>query len=132
MRSGRFRRESGVGTWLNAILKNKIAGYWRDPQTNPARRRGDVLPDDPLAALVVKASDPLLGLVVERALGDLGPEHRLVFVMNQFSGFTTQEIADRLGRRPGTIGRILAEAKEQFRRAFRREDSGRNPRLLEE
>jgi RNA polymerase sigma-70 factor (ECF subfamily) len=132
IRAGAFRGESGVGTWLFAILKNKIAGYWRDARRNPARAVHDPLSEDPLAELVARAVDPALRLDVQRALGRLPAVHRLIFVMNRFGGLTTDEIADRLGRPPGTVGRILADAKRQFREAFRREDSGRDPRLLEE
>jgi RNA polymerase sigma-70 factor, ECF subfamily len=133
IRNGAFRAESTVGTWLRGILKTKIADYWRRSQRNPLRMvaREDSYDEPATADLVAKNTDPTVQIGVRQALGRMPALHRLVLILNQFGGVTTAEIAVRLGRPQGTIGRILVEAKERFRRHLRDEDSPPNQRLLE-
>lgn len=136
MRREIFRGDSSLATWLTAILRGRVADYWRRMGRNPGcgipRTSGSC--DDPertLATLSADTSDLDVVLSVRQMLERLPSLHRTVLILNQFDRYTTVEIATRLGRRPGTVGRILAEAKDMFRRSARTvfEESGRQVRL---
>jgi RNA polymerase sigma-70 factor, ECF subfamily len=133
-----FRGESSLGTWLHRILSGKIADYWRakrrrpppltdgrDPGFRESRGGNDLvdrLPD--------RRQDAEQAAAVGQALSRLDPIHRLVLSLNHYGGYTAKEIAARLGRPPGTIDRILNEAKRQFRAHYLGEESAEAKRLL--
>jgi RNA polymerase sigma-70 factor (ECF subfamily) len=138
LRRDTFRGDSSLGTWLCAILRAKIADYWRH------RRRHAVIVDPPgsslhaedgreptaLAGLPGREPPKEMVLAVRNVLDRLKPTHRLVLLLNQYGGYTCDEIAKRIRRPVGTVGRILAEAKEQFRNLYRNEDPSRSQRLI--
>ena len=134
IRNGGFRGDSTLATWLNAILRAKIVDHWRASQRNPLRLTVENAPDRGSAADLAPAppidQDARIG--VHQVLETLPALHRLVLVLNQFGGLTTDEIGIRLKRPAGTAGRILWEAKEMFRRRLGGEDSVTSQRLLKE
>ena len=140
--AGAFRGDCTLGTWLHTILGGKIKDYWRAKARERARAEDAGAPEhgpDGLATSsrrVERIADNVQNqenaLVVQDAIARLDPLHRLVLSLNQFGGYTTAEIADRLHGRPGTVGRILAEAKQQLRDALRPEESSSPQRLTGE
>jgi RNA polymerase sigma-70 factor, ECF subfamily len=136
---GQFRGESSLGTWLQRILSGKIADYWRGKGRNPTlvpecAADGRAHQSSDTAQAIDRVSDRRqdheLVLAVRQALGRLDPIHRLVLSLSQYGGYTCKQIAKRLGRPPGTIDRILAEAKHRFRAHFVGEESTSSRRLL--
>ena len=55
IRSGRFRRDSSIITWLDGILKNKIKDFWRAQN----RRRSLFTSIEPASAGIHDSSDLL-------------------------------------------------------------------------
>jgi RNA polymerase sigma factor (sigma-70 family) len=119
IRCGRFRHESSVITWLDGILKNKIKDFWRAQD----RRRSIFISLEPVAAngrSVEKfvTHSPArwdanidVRAVLERMPGEL----RVILLLNETEGLTVDEISRKLKKRPGTVGRKLAEARRIFR-----------------
>ena len=117
IRAGRFRGESSVSTWLQAILRRKILDYWRVHFRRDAR----LVPIESLASLSpiesssICADDVDAALQVREVLAGLPNDLRSILLLNETEGWTIAEIAAMMKMRPGTIGRKLAEAKEMFR-----------------
>ena len=110
IRSGNFRRNSALITWLDGILKNKIKDFWR-AQT---RRRSIFTPlETKLAVLSSSRWDH--DIDVRSVLGKMPGELRIILLLNETEGLTVYEISRKLKKRPGTIGRKLAESKRIFR-----------------
>jgi len=127
IRDGRFRAESSVATWLQAILRHKIVDYWRahfrrdaalvsiesfSSVSQMAGTTGPLSPEDLDAALEVR-----------EVLAELPDDLLSILLLNETEGWTIAEIAATMKMRPGTVGRKLAEAKEMFRQKI----TGRRP-----
>lgn len=134
IRNGGFRGDSTLATWLNAILRAKMVDHWRTSRRNPLRLNVENPPDRVSAVDLAQAPpiDQDARISVHQVLETLPALHRLVLVLNQFGGLTTDEIGIRLKRPAGTVGRILWEAKDMFRRRLSGEDSRTSQRLLKE
>lgn len=119
IRSGRFRRDSSLITWLDGILKHKIGDLWR------AQTRQRTL----FVSVETEASDEEISeehgslpsrrwdadIDVRRVLDRMPEELRVILLLNEAEGLTLDEISRRLRRPQGTLGRKLAQAKRVFR-----------------
>jgi RNA polymerase sigma-70 factor (ECF subfamily) len=120
IQQGGYREAASLGTWLIGILNHKIADYWEHHQ----RERDRLVPIGSSAASTIQAdldrvsgsqAAPDNAIEVREILGTLPKEHRVVLLLNLTEGWTTEEIAALLKMRPGTVGRILWEAKRMLR-----------------
>jgi len=116
---GLFRGESSLGTWLRQILHGKVADYWRaQPQrlssTEALPSQGEESGEDLIERVPGPPSDPVLRIAVHEALDLMPPKYRRILLLNQRDGYTIREISKRLGWPEGTVGRVLAEAKQMF------------------
>jgi RNA polymerase sigma factor (sigma-70 family) len=119
LRRGLFRGDSSLGTWLERILAGKIADYWRRFSERPALECTLSSGDDsaaPSRQLVFAPEDQLVRAMVREGLSRMPARHRHVLLLNQRDGYTTKEIGLQLGLPDGTVGRVLAEAKQIFRK----------------
>lgn len=131
---GRFRRDASPVTWLTAILKNKVADWYR----NAKRKRTVQLVDEAdqhanpdLAAMdgvaqhieaIAAAQQPdgraerrqMMG-VLERCLSRLPRQTGRVFMMREWLGFETAEICQRLGITAENCRVILHRARAGLR-----------------
>jgi len=117
IRAGRFRGESSVSTWLQAILRHKILDYWRvhfrrDARLVPIESLASLSPIESFSSC---ADDVDAALQVREVLAGLPNDLRSILLLNETEGWTIAEIAAMMKMRPGTVGRKLAEAKEMFR-----------------
>lgn len=131
-----FRRDSSLGTWLEKIIRGKIIDYRRAPQNHLAQG-GFTVPDGSTETVggtevVVSAPMPdyVLSLTVREVLKQMHPKERIVLLLNRLWGLTIEEISARCGWPPGTVGRILAEAKREFRRILSSAEEIPKPRRL--
>lgn len=129
IRDGRFRGESSVATWLQAILRHKILDYWRVH----FRRDASLVSIESFASVSqiagpinapISSDDLDAALEVREVLAGLPNDLRTILLLNETEGWTIAEIATTMKMRPGTVGRKLAEAKELFRQRI----TGRIPR----
>lgn len=117
-----FRGKSTLGTWLRVILKGKIEDYKR------AQRKvvgpGNPFPDhfklDTNSELqtAVLPFDHEMSMTVLQILQKMPPKHRDLLILSKIAGFKIKEISQQLKWPAGTIGRIISEAKEMFRKFF--------------
>jgi len=123
MRRGLFRGESSFQTWIEKIIRGKIADYWRLHRNDQA-----LTPvEDPLGGYqdisliqsrAFQKTDYELRLAVRQALRAMPEQHAIVLLLNLREGYSTAEIGHRLDLPQGTVGRKLFEAKRLFRRFF--------------
>jgi RNA polymerase sigma factor (sigma-70 family) len=117
IRGGHFRRDSSIITWLDGILKNKIKDFWRAQN----RRRSIFIALEPIATspssrhVLRSPSHWDDDIDVRGVLERLPSELRIILLLNETEGLTVDEISRKLKKRPGTIGRKLADAKRIFR-----------------
>jgi len=128
------RREATLRTWATAILKNKVADWYRSPD----RRRivelttSDEGLEDTVEALYRpdgRYVDPVPGWqqpenreeqrqmmsVLERCLSDLPRQTGRVFMMREWLGFETSEICERMGLSAENCRTILHRARTALR-----------------
>src|ERR1051326_5778363 len=112
IRSGRFRRDSSLITWLDGILKFKIKNIWR----SKTRYRSVFIsfePDnenDERRIQEYAISSPARldeNIDVHGALNRIPSEYRLILLLNEVVGLTLAEISQWFQQPPGTIGRKL-------------------------
>lgn len=123
---GLFRGDSGLGTWLEAIVHGKVTDYMRSPgkgpipsQTSESNRDGGNCNLAVMEELALSIRPkPELVLAVRELLRRLPPHHRVILTLNKVGGYTIAEISRRLRWPSGTVGRVLAEAQERFRKSY--------------
>jgi RNA polymerase sigma-70 factor (ECF subfamily) len=114
---GEFRSGAALFTWVTRILINTCYDVGR----RRATRRGDTSMDaaDVPFELPVRASDHPLRLTLERAIQQLSPIYREVFLLCEVEGFTHREVAAVLAIPEGTSKARLFEARRQLRTTIR-------------
>jgi RNA polymerase sigma factor (sigma-70 family) len=118
IKRGLFRNESSLGTWLEVIVRGKIADYKRGlRRISPldAEREDDL---NNLTLLLCHRPVYEIQILVRQILAQMSPQRRMVLILNRMVGLTIEEISRRTEWPTGTVGRILAEAKQEFRRLF--------------
>lgn len=128
MRRGMFRGDSSFQTWVEKIIRGKIADYWRARGSHQALAPPDELIGDQrevtdshvalIQSLAMRKADQELRLLVREVLKSLPRQHALILILNAREGYSTVEISRKLDLPQGTVGRKLFEAKNLFRRFF--------------
>jgi RNA polymerase sigma-70 factor (ECF subfamily) len=103
---GRFDVRRSFEPWLHRIVSNRALDQAR------ARARRQEIPRLVAPSVSEAGSDPRLG----EALAALPPDRRVVVVLRHVAGYGTNEIADMLGIRRGTVGSRLRRGLDQLRR----------------
>lgn len=119
LRRGLFRGDSSLGTWLERILAGKVADYWRKLPDRHAQDSALMEGGEGAVSsqqLVFAPDDQVIRAMVNEGLSRMPARHRHVLLLNQRDGYTTKEIGRQLGMPEGTAGRVLAEAKQIFRK----------------
>lgn len=117
-----FTGQSAITTWLYEICFRVAAGYRRKAHF----RREELVPDwGELETLSSPAPSPERQLVasrrakqLERILDALPLEYRVVFVMFELEGLSSEEIAESVGAPIGTVYSRLHRARKRFARAL--------------
>jgi RNA polymerase sigma-70 factor, ECF subfamily len=111
-----FRAGAALYTWVTRILINACYDVGR----RRAVRRDDTAIDGEVPVEVpVPSSDHPLRLTLERAIQQLAPIYRDVFLLCEVEGFTHREVADVLAIPEGTSKARLFEARRQLRTTIR-------------
>jgi RNA polymerase sigma-70 factor (ECF subfamily) len=98
--------------WLYKVARNRAIDELR-------RRKRERVEADPVDNEVAdSASESERTIAVRRALLRLSPDDREVLYLAEVDGFTSREIGEMLGARPGTVRMRLLRAHERFRAAF--------------
>ncbi len=125
---GTFRGESAFSTWLHRLVVNVVLMHLRKKglqqvsldetdtsQEEPVKR--DYGDDD----LRLMASVDRIGL--ERAIADLPPGYRAVFVLHDIEGYEHNEIAQIMGCSVGNSKSQLHKARMKLREGLRRDQA---------
>jgi RNA polymerase sigma-70 factor (ECF subfamily) len=117
-RLGTFRGESAFFSWLYTLAANMTYSERR----SRLRRLARVRPTDDLTPYdrPQRAATPESAVDLERAIAELPPGARTVFVMHDVHGFKHEEIARRLGIATGTCKAQLHRARRLLREALGR------------
>jgi RNA polymerase sigma-70 factor, ECF subfamily len=119
-----FSGQSAITTWLFEICFKVAAGYRRKAYF----RREELVPDwSDMDTLSSPEPSPERRLVtarqakqLERLLDTLPLEYRVVFVMFEIEGLSSEQIAESLGAPLGTVYSRLHRARKRFARALAR------------
>lgn len=119
-----FTGQSALTTWLYEICFRVAAGYRRKAHF----RREQLLPDwSAMESLSSQAPSPERQLVtarqakqLERILDTMPLEYRVVFVMFEIEGMSSEQIAESVGAPLGTVYSRLYRARKRFARALTR------------
>ncbi len=110
----RFKGESQVFTWLCRIAGFKIADHFR------RTGKGTIPLNEDLAVAAPVEKDLETNLIIWQALLKLNREYRRVLEEKYFQGYSTREIAERLGKTEKAVDSILVRARQSFAREYRR------------
>ena len=119
-----FSGQCAITTWLFEICFRVAAGYRRKAHF----RREELVPDwSELETLSSQEPSPERRLVtarqakqLERILDSMPLEYRVVFVMFEIEGLSSEEIAESVGAPLGTVYSRLYRARKRFAQALTR------------
>jgi RNA polymerase sigma-70 factor, ECF subfamily len=119
-----FNGQCALTTWLYEICFRVAAGYRRKAHF----RREELVPDwsqlEPPTPAAVSPERQLetarRARLLERLLDDLPLEYRVVFVMYELEGMSSEEIAESVGAPLGTVYSRLYRARKRLSRALSR------------
>lgn len=143
------RGDASLVTWATAILKNKIADWYRSPNRKRMVQLAVVEGDgqdeaiDALYAADGAYSEPVpawqqpenhteqrqMMTVLERCVGCLPRQTAHIFMMREWLGFETAEICERAGVSAENCRTILHRARMALRVCMQREWVGKEARI---
>lgn len=114
-----FRGDAKRSTWLYAITSRVCLNRLASGETRIARARAR---EEALDALTSSEADPAMVLeqrelkaALERALGELPEERRIVVVLRDLEGLAYEEIAQALDLELGTVRSRLHRARMELK-----------------
>ncbi len=125
-----FRGEASLTTWLTRIVLNEALGRRRSQlRRAKALDQSGAVDLETYRSRVAAGSDIArspeaetarrqIGRLLERAVAELPPAFRLVFVMREIEGLSVEETAATLEIPSGTVKTRLLRAKERLRKAL--------------
>jgi RNA polymerase sigma-70 factor (ECF subfamily) len=109
---GQFTGRARFETWVYRLAINECLQFRRGKARTPRDMPADD-PVDPSASHTQRIQQQEL---MERALAQLTPELRAVFVLREMEGLSYREIAAALRVEQGTVGSRLNQARTQLRK----------------
>lgn len=109
----RFRRDSAFGSWLHRIAVNVVLGHQRAALRRSAWVREDG--GEALDTCAAPVERPDVALDLDRAIAELPPGARAVFVLYDIEGHQHEEIAALTGLAVGTCKAHLHRARRLLR-----------------
>jgi RNA polymerase sigma-70 factor (ECF subfamily) len=114
---GSFRGDSAFYSWLHPLATNLVFSDRR----SRGRRLARITATDDLSRFEgTRPEHPDAGLDLERAIADLPPGARKVFVLHDIEGYRHDEIAAMMGLATGTSKAQLHRARKLLREALER------------
>jgi RNA polymerase sigma-70 factor (ECF subfamily) len=124
-----FRGDASFYTWLRQIMVNTFLNHqrgetlrWKEMRSDPFDEAGMQISDGFSFALNERAEDveehfqqKMLVEKVFRALGELTPQQRLIFLLKHREGMTYDEISKALSCSTGTVKKALFRAVMKLR-----------------
>jgi len=120
---GSFRGDSAFTTWLHRMTVNQVLMYFRKRSTKSELTSGD----DETPDQIVKGTEnpnkmPIVDrIALEKAVQQLPPGYRTVFILHDVEGYEHEEIARMLGVAEGTSKSQLHKARLKLRNYIRQQ-----------
>ena len=115
---GSFRRQSSFSTWLHRLAVNLVLGNLRSTgRWESSLTAIDSLPEIGDGGASAK---PEIAVDLQRAISQLPPQARLVFVLHDIEGYKHREIAGLCDLAVGTSKAHLHRARKQLREVLQR------------
>ncbi len=115
---GSFRRQSSFRTWLHRLTVNLVLGDLRSTGRWESRLTAiDSLPERGDGGA---GAQPETTFDLERAISQLPPQARMVFVLHDIEGYKHREIASLCNLAVGTSKAHLHRARKQLREVLKR------------
>ena len=120
---GMFRGESAFTTWLHRMTVNQVLMYFRKKGVRVEQTAED---GEVPAQVVAGTEDPgrmpvVDRIALDRAIAQLPPGYRAVFVLHDIEGYEHDEIARMLGVAVGTSKSQLHKARMKLRSLIRQQ-----------
>jgi RNA polymerase sigma-70 factor (ECF subfamily) len=115
-RLDQFRGDAALGTWIRTIASTVVLNGLR--KVKRFRQREVELDEGLEGGATRRSAEPDLKDKLERAIEDLPPKYRMVFVMHDVEGYTHDEIGTALGMPVGTSKAQLFRARARLREAL--------------
>ena len=114
-----LRREADAGAWIWRVATNVALNGMRSDRRRQARVSAEGMAAD--AEALGRPADPATPLPVRRmdlsiAIARLPDRARAIYLLHDVEGFSTEEIAERLGIAAGTVRAQLHRARGIMRR----------------
>ena len=132
-RLGSWRGESALGSWIHRVTVNLVLSNvrtekrrqkWETAETDMDERQAqkDSRPERSEGSAVgaIRPASVLEGIDLERAIADLPPGARTVFVLHDVEGYQHDEIAKMTGTAEGTCRAQLHRARKLLIEALNR------------
>ena len=120
---GSFRGESAFTTWLHRLTVNQVLMYFRRKGARPEFTTAEG--ETPVQIVTGTANPDRMPVIdriaLERAITQLPPGYRTVFVLHDVEGHDHFEIADMLGVSEGTSKSQLHKARLKLRQILRQQ-----------
>jgi RNA polymerase sigma-70 factor (ECF subfamily) len=120
---GSFRGDSAFTTWLHRMTVNHVLMYFRKSST-----RSELLTNEGETPVQIvlgtenQAKMPIVDrIALEKAISELPPGYRSVFVLHDVEGYEHEEIGRMLGCSTGTSKSQLHKARLKLRDLIRRQ-----------
>jgi RNA polymerase sigma-70 factor, ECF subfamily len=112
----RFRGKSSFNTWLYRVTVNEALQHLRRKR----RRRFAILNWDPQEHATDHCRQSEVRELLDRALAEIDPELRSIFVLREVEELSYEEIGPALQIPPGTVASRLSRARHQLQERLRR------------
>ena len=112
---GSFKGDAAVGTWLYRLALNHCLDFVRSRQAKMAKATGTIDDEDRAPAIAARRESPVERIDLERAVQQLPPGCREVFVLHDIEGYEHREIAGMLGIAEGTSKSQVFKARMKLR-----------------
>jgi RNA polymerase sigma-70 factor, ECF subfamily len=113
---GSFRGESTMTTWLHRVTINNVLMYFRKNARRPERTTEDgESPEPAFKGTKTPGQAPILDrLALERAIAQLSPGYRAVFILHEVEGYEHADIARICGISIGTSKSQLHKGRKRL------------------
>jgi RNA polymerase sigma-70 factor, ECF subfamily len=111
-----FNGDSSLSTWLYRVTVNEALQHLRKKR----RRRWTALDWDPEERTADRSRQKETRELLERALAEIEPELRSLFVLREVEGLSYEAIAAALNIPKGTVASRLSRARHDLQQRLRR------------
>ncbi len=120
---GSFRGDSAFTTWLHRMTVNQVLMYFRKRSTKSELTSvDDETPDQIVRGTENPNAMPVIDrIALEKAVQQLPPGYRTVFILHDVEGYEHEEIAKMMGVAEGTSKSQLHKARLKLRGLIRQQ-----------